>query len=45
MHKVQEKYVFLHKFDKPNSDWVENANYVDFLYSNEEEHLMNTGML
>lgn len=38
MHKVQEKYVLLHEFARSNSDWTEKADYIELLYSDEEEH-------
>ena len=38
MHKVLEKYVLLREFARPNSDWADKADYIEFLYSDEEEH-------
>ena len=38
MHKVQEKYVLLREFARSNSDWADKADYIEFLYSDEEEH-------
>lgn len=38
MHKVQEKYVLLREFARSNSDWADKADYIEFLYTDEEEH-------
>ena len=38
MHKVQEKYVLLREFARSNSEWSDKADYIEFLYSDEEEH-------
>ncbi len=38
MHKVQEKYVLLREFARLNSDWADKADYIEFLYADEEEH-------
>ena len=38
MHKVKEKYVLLREFAKLNSDRDDKADYIEFLYSDEEEH-------
>ena len=38
MHKEQEKYVLLREFAGSNSDWADKADYIEFLYYDEEEH-------
>ena len=38
MHKVQEKYVLLREFARSNSEWSDKADYIEFLYSDEEEY-------
>ena len=45
MHKVQEKYVLLREFARPNSDWADKADYIEFLYSDEDEHQKDIEML
>ena len=35
---VQEKYVLLREFARPNQEWAEKADYIEYLYSDEEEH-------
>ena len=45
MHKVQEKYVQLREFAKPNRDWADKVDYIEFLYSDEEEHQKDIEML
>lgn len=45
MHKVQEKYVLLREFAKSNSDWADKADYIELLYSDEDEHQKDIGML
>ena len=45
MHKVQEKYVLLREFAKPNREWADKADYIEFLYSDEEEHQKDIEML
>ncbi len=38
MHKVQEKYVLLREFARPNNDWADKADYIEYLYSDEDGH-------
>ena len=38
MHKVQEKYVLLREFARSNRDWADKADYIELLYSDEDEH-------
>ena len=45
MHKVQEKYVLLREFARLNSDWADKADYIEFLYSDEDEHQKDIDML
>lgn len=45
MHKVQEKYVLLREFARSNSDWADKADYIEFLYADEEEHQKDIDML
>lgn len=45
MHKVQEKYVLLREFARFNKDWADKADYIEFLYSDEEEHQNDIDML
>ncbi|MBR6262786.1 MAG: hypothetical protein IKR05_06165 [Prevotella sp.] len=43
--KVQEKYVLLCEFARPNRDWADKAAYIEFLYFNDEEHRKDIDML
>ena len=45
MHKVQEKYVLLREFARSNRDWTDKADYIEFLYSDGEEHQKDIEML
>lgn len=45
MHKVQEKYVLLREFARANRDWADKADYIEFLYADEEEHRKEIEML
>ena len=45
MYKVQEKYVLLREFARSNRDWADKADYIEFLYSDEEEHQKDIEML
>lgn len=45
MHKVQEKYVLLREFARSNRDWADKADYIEFLYSDGEEHQKDIEML
>ena len=45
MHKIQEKYVLLREFPRSNSDWADKADYIEFLYSDKEEHQKNIDVL
>lgn len=38
LRPVQEKYVLLREFARPNQEWAEKADYIEFLYSDGEEH-------
>lgn len=38
LRPVQEKYVLLREFARPNKDWAEKADYIEHLYSDEEGH-------
>ena len=38
LRPVQEKYVLLREFARPNQQWAEKADYIEYLYSDEEEH-------
>lgn len=38
LRPVLEKYVLLREFARPNQQWAEKADYIEYLYSDEEEH-------
>ena len=38
LRPVQEKYVLLREFARPYHQWAEKADYIEYLYSDEEEH-------
>ena len=38
LRPAQEKYVLLREFARPNQEWAEKADYIEYLYSDEEEH-------
>ena len=38
LRPVQEKYVLLREFARPNQEWAEKADYIEYLYSDEGEH-------
>ena len=35
----EKKYVLLREFARPNKEWAEKADYIEFLYTDEAEHL------
>lgn len=38
LHTIQKKYVLLREFARPNEDWADKADYIEFLYTDEAEH-------
>ena len=38
MHTIQKKYVLLREFARPNQEWADKADYIEFLYTDEAEH-------
>jgi len=38
LHTVEKKYVLLREFARPNKEWAEKADYIEFLYTDEAEH-------
>ena len=38
LHTIQKKYVLLREFAKPNQEWADKADYIEFLYTDESEH-------
>lgn len=45
LRPVQEKYVLLREFARPNHEWAEKADYIEYLYSDEAEHQNEINML
>ena len=35
---INEKYVLLREFARPNEEWAKKADYIEFLYTDEAEH-------
>ena len=38
MHTIQKKYVLLREFTRTDKEWATKADYIEFLYTDEEEH-------
>lgn len=38
LHTIQKKYVLLREFARPNQEWADKADYIEFLYTDEAEH-------
>ena len=38
LHTIQKKYVLLREFVRPNQEWADKADYIEFLYTDESEH-------
>ena len=38
LHTIQKKYVLLREFARPNQEWADKADYIEFLYTDESEH-------
>lgn len=38
LNTIEKKYVLLREFARPNKDWAEKADYIEFLYTDEVEH-------
>ena len=38
MHTIQKKYVLLCEFARPNQEWADKTDYIEFLYTDESEH-------
>ena len=38
VHTIQKKYVLLREFARPNQEWADKADYIEFLYTEEAEH-------
>ena len=45
LHTIQKKYVLLREFARPNEDWAKKADYIEFLYSDKEEHKKDIDIL
>jgi len=37
VHTIQKKYVLLREFARPNQEWADKADYIEFLYTDEAE--------
>ena len=38
LHTVEKKYVLLREFARPNKEWAEKADLIEYLYTDEAEH-------
>ena len=38
LNTINEKYVLLREFARPNEEWAKKADYIEFLYSDKEEN-------
>ena len=38
LHTIQKKYVLLRECARPNHEWADTADYIEFLYTDESEH-------
>ena len=38
LNTINEKYVLLREFARPNEEWAKKADYIEFLYTDETEH-------
>ena len=38
LNTINEKYVLLREFARPNEEWAKKADYIEFLYTDEAEH-------
>lgn len=38
LNTINEKYVLLREFARPNKEWARKADYIEFLYTDEAEH-------
>ena len=38
LNTIEKKYVLLREFARPNKEWAEKADYIEFLYTDEAEH-------
>ena len=38
LHTIEKKYVLLREFARPNKEWAEKADYIEFIYTDEAEH-------
>ncbi len=38
LHTIQKKYVLLREFARPNQEWADKADYIEFLYTDEWEN-------
>ena len=45
LHTIQKKYVLLREFARPNQEWADKADYIEFLYTDEAEHQGKIEML
>ncbi|MBR5084610.1 MAG: hypothetical protein IKX33_08415 [Prevotella sp.] len=45
LRPVLEKYVLLREYARPNQQWAEKADYIEYLYSDKEEHQKDIEML
>ena len=45
LNTINEKYVLLREFARPNEEWAKKADYIEFLYSDKEEHKKDIDIL
>lgn len=45
LHTIQKKYVLLREFARPNQEWADKADYIEFLYTDEAENQEEIQML
>ena len=38
LNTIEKKYVLLREFARPNKEWAKEADYIEFLYTDEAEH-------
>jgi hypothetical protein len=38
LNTINEKYVLLREFARPNEEWAKKADYIEFLYTAKAKH-------
>ena len=38
LNTIEKKYVLLREYARPDKEWAEKADYIEFLYTDEAEH-------